>query len=88
MMTFHFRLKRISKPRHRRLKFDLEKLIYPNVLETFQAMIGGKYALLTIMNNEDADIDSLITTLNTAVAVTAEILDMCDKRKELKKEKI
>ena len=51
-------------------------------------MIGGKYALLTIMNNEDADSDSLITTLNTAVAVTAEILDMCDKRKELKKEKI
>ena len=39
------------------LKFDLEKLKDPNVLETFQAMIGGKFALLTIMDNEDTDLD-------------------------------
>ena len=32
MMTFHLRLKRISKPQHTRLKFDLEKLKDPNVL--------------------------------------------------------
>ena len=42
MMTFHLRLKRISKPKHTRLKFDLKKLKDSNVLETFQAMIGGK----------------------------------------------
>ena len=71
------------------------------MLETFQAMIGGKFAPLTIMNNEDADVDSLITTFNTAVTekaseildkhrqkknpwVTAEILDLCDKRRELR----
>ena len=47
MMTFHLRLKRISKPKHTRLKFDLEKLKDPNVLETFQATIGGKFAPLT-----------------------------------------
>ena len=52
------------------------------------------------MNNEDADMDSVITTFNTAVTettreiigkhcqekkprVTAEILDLCDKRREL-----
>ena len=35
MMTFHFRLKRIRKPKHTRLKFDLEKPKDPNVLETF-----------------------------------------------------
>ena len=57
MMTFHLCLKRISKPKHTRLKFDLEKLKNPNVSETFQAMIGGKFAPLTIMNNEDADMD-------------------------------
>ena len=62
MMIFHLRLKTISKPKHTRLKFDLEKLKYPNVLKTFQAMIGGKFAPLTIMNNEYADVDSMITT--------------------------
>ena len=35
MMTFYLLLKRISKPKHTRLKFDLEKLKDPNVLETF-----------------------------------------------------
>ena len=63
MMTFYLRLKRISKPKHTRLKFNLEKLKDPNVLETFKAMIGGKFAPLTIMNNEDTDLDSIITTL-------------------------
>ena len=71
MMTFHLSMKRISKPKHTRLKFDLKKLKDPNVLETFQAMIGGKFAPLTIMSNEDTDIDSMITTFNTAVTETA-----------------
>ena len=65
-------------------------------------MIGGRFAPLTIMSNEDTDIDSVITTFNTAVTetaseilgkhhqkkkplITAEILDLCDKRRELKK---
>ena len=69
MMTFHLHLKKISKPKHPRLKFYLEKLKDPNVLETFQAMIliGGKFASLTIMSNEDTDTDSMITTFNTEV---------------------
>ena len=57
MMTFRLRLKKISEPKHTRLKFDLEKLKDPKVLETFQAMIGGRFAPLTIMSNEDTDID-------------------------------
>ena len=61
-------------------------------------MIGGKFAPLTIMNNEDTDMDSVITTFNTAVTetaseilgnhrqkkktcVTAEILELCNKRR-------
>ena len=68
-------------------------------------MIGGKFAPLAIMSNEDTDIGSMITTFNTAVTetaseilgkhrqkkkpwITAEILDLCDKRRELKKENI
>ena len=82
-MTFHLRLKRISKPKHRRLKFDLEKLKDPNVLETFQAMIGWKFALLFILYNKDTDMDSIIATFNTAVTETAsEILAKhCQKTK-------
>ena len=34
-------------------------------------MIGGRFAPLTIMSNEDTDIDSMITTFNTAVTETA-----------------
>ena len=56
---------------HTRLKFDFEKLRDPNVLESFQAMIGGKFAPLTIMNYEDTDLDLTITTFNTAVTETA-----------------
>ena len=85
-MTFHLHLKRISKRKHTRLKFDFEKLKDPSALETFQATIGGKFASLTIMNNEDADMDSMITTLNTAVIETAsEILSKhCQREKTTK----
>ena len=67
-------------------------------------MIGGRFAPLTIMSNEDTDIDSMITTFNTAVTetaseilgkhrqkkkpwITAEILDLCDKRRELRRKR-
>ena len=71
MMTFPLRLKRISKLKHTRVQFDLEKLKDPNVLETFKAIIGGKFAPLNIMNNADTDMKSMITTFNTAVTETA-----------------
>ena len=108
MVSFHLRVKRISKEKHTRLSSDLEKLKDPNVLEAFQVvilLISGKFAPLTIMNNEDADIDSVITIFNTAVTettsetlgkhrqkkkpwVTAKIPDVCDERRELRKEGI
>ena len=67
-------------------------------------MIGGGFAPLTIMSNEDTDIDSMITTFNTAVTetaseilgkdcqkkkplFTADILDLCNKRRELRKKR-
>ena len=82
-MTFHVRLKRFSKPKHTKLKFGLEKLKDSNVLETFQAMIGGKSAPLTIMSNEDTDTDSMITTFNTAVTETAS--EILGKHRQKKK---
>ena len=65
------------------LKFDLEKLKDPNVLESFQAMIGGTFAPLTIMSNEDTDIDSMIITFNTAVTETAS--EILGKHRQKKK---
>ena len=53
MMTFHLRLRRISKLKHTRLKFYLEQLKDPNVLETFQIVIVGKFAPLTIKMSMD-----------------------------------
>ena len=105
MTTFQLLLKRISKPKHISLKFDDEKLKDPNVLETFQVMIGGKFTPVAIMDNEDTDLDSMMTTFNTTVIetaseilgkhlqkkkpwVTAEILDLCDKRRELRKKRL
>ena len=75
--------KKITKPKYTTYKFDLEKLKDPNVLETFQAKIGGKFAPLTIMNNEDADMHSLVTTFNTAVTETAS--EILGKNRQKKK---
>ena len=83
MMTFHLRPKRISKPKPTRLKFDLEKLKEHYVFETFKAMIGRKFAPLTIMNNEDTDMDSIITTFSTAVTETASEI-LCKHRQKKK----
>ena len=71
IMTFRLHLKKISKPKHARLKFDFEKLKDANVLEIFQAMIGGRFAPLTIMKYENTYLDLVITTFNTAVTETA-----------------
>ena len=106
-MTFNLHPKRISKPKHTRLKSDLEKLKDFSVLETFQAV---KFAPLTLINNEDTDADSMIITFNTTVTearailgkhrqkkrkkkggggnlVTAEILDLCGKKREPRKKR-
>ena len=65
-------------------------------------MIGGKYAALTTLCDDDRHIDTIANTINTAVTDTANeilgkhrtvkkpwvingVLDLCDKRRELKK---
>ena len=71
MMTFRVRLKKARKPNHPRLRFDLENLRDPDVACTFQATIGGKFAPLIGLSDEDMDIDTMITTYNTAVTDAA-----------------
>ena len=102
MMTFQVRLKKTRKPNQPRLRFDLEKLRDPDVACTFQATIGGKFAPLIGLSDED--MDTMITTYNTAVTdaaseilgkqrrrkkpwITKDVLDLCDERRDLKKKR-
>ena len=71
------------KPNQPRLRFDLEKLRSPDVACTFQATIGGKFAPLIGLSDEDMDMDTMITTYNTAVTDAAsEILYKERRRKK------
>ena len=83
MMTFRVRLKETSKPNQPRLRFDLEKLRDPDVACTFQATTGGKFAPLIALSDENKDMDTMITTYNTAVTDAAsEILGKERRRKK------
>ena len=62
---------------------NLNKLKDPSVLETFQAMTGGKFAPLTIMKYENTYLDLVITTFNTAVTETAS--EILGKHRQKKK---
>ena len=53
-----------TKPNRPRLRFDLKKLRGPDVACTFRATIGGKFAPLIGLSDEDRDIDTMITTYN------------------------
>ena len=83
MMTFQVRLKMAREPNQLRLRFDLEKLRNPDVACTFQATIDGKFAPLIGLSDEDMDMDTMITTYNTAVTDAAcEILGKERRRKK------
>ena len=80
MMTFRVRLG--EKAKSAKKSFNLEKLRDPDVACTFQATIGGKFAPLIGLSDEDMSIDTMITTYNTAVTDAAsEILGKERRRK-------
>ena len=53
------------------MRFDLEKLNDPTVMSAFQATIGGRFAPLATLVDEDSDLDSVVTHFNKAVTDTA-----------------
>ena len=104
MMTFKLHLTKVSEQGHTRIRFDLEKLKDPEIAETFKAMIGGKFAPLTLLDADDSNMDDLVNKFNVAVTetanetlgkcrhqnepwVTPDIFHLCNKRRELKKDK-
>ena len=50
---------------------------------TFQATIGGKFAPLVGLRDEDMDINTMITTYNTVTDAASEILSKERRRKKL-----
>ena len=71
MMTFKTRLKNSRKPTQPRIRFDLEKLNNPTVMSVFQATVGGRFAPLAMLVDEDADLDSMVTHFSKTVTDTA-----------------
>ena len=71
MMTFQTRLKNSRKPTLTRIRFDLEKLNDPTVMSAFQTTIGGRFASLATLVDEDVDLDSMVTHFDKAVTDTA-----------------
>ena len=71
MMTFRLHLQRVKNQGGIRTRFSLEKLTDPNIAESFRATIGGKFAPLLALENQDTKIDALINSFNTAVTETA-----------------
>ena len=69
MMTF--RLQRMKNQGNITIRFSLEKLKDPNTAEIFPAMIGGKFAPLLALENQDTQTDTLINSFNTAMTETA-----------------
>ncbi|GFO33446.1 endonuclease-reverse transcriptase [Plakobranchus ocellatus] len=100
MMTFALRLKKNKKRGNIRIKFDVDKLKDPNILTTFQANIGGRFAPLPALDNDqDLTFDDLAETFRRSIKTTRqtscreekwmtdEILALCDQSRSLKKRK-
>ena len=70
-MTFSLRFQRVKNQDNIRIKLSLEELRDPNIAEIFRATIGGKFVPLFTLENEDAEIEALINSFNTAVTEIA-----------------
>ncbi|XP_072039529.1 uncharacterized protein [Amphiura filiformis] len=103
ILNFLVRLKTTNRTKSTRIKFNLDRLKDPNISDSFKATVGGKFAPLLMLNDNDSFemltskfneimIEAATETLEkhrrkTQKWVTEDILDMCDKRRKLKKDK-
>ena len=71
MMTSRLHLQRMKNQGNIRIRLSLEKLKDANIEEIFRATIGGKFAPLLALENQDTKIDALTNSFNTAVTETA-----------------
>ena len=95
------KLKERQKPANPRIKFDLENLDDPEVAEIFQARICSIFAALSILDKDINELttslnEAVLETAEEVVCrqrkkhkpwVTNDIFDLCDERREKKKDK-
>ena len=72
-----------GKPTKPRIRFDLEKMNYPLVMNAFKATIGSRCAPLTTLVDEDAELEPIVTEFNKVVTNTA--TDLLGKHRQKKK---
>ena len=65
MMMFQTRLKKSRKQTQPRIRFDLEKLNDPLVMN--EPTIGSRFAPLAMLVDKDAELDSIVTDINKVV---------------------
>ena len=82
MMSFRLRLKKIKMQSPTRIKFDLERLKDPQVADAFQAMKGGQFTPLTLLNADDTEVDTLVNSFNKALTESAS--EILGKRRAVK----
>mgnify|MGYP006273469667 CR=1 FL=1 len=101
LLNMKMKLKKKYQAARTRIKFDLEKLRDPEVAEVFQAQLGGRFAALNILNNDINDLTNSFNEAVRVTAeevlglerkkhkpwTSNDILDLCDKRRSLKKTK-
>ena len=101
LLVMKMKLKKRQKPANPRIKFDLERLEDPEIAEIFEAKIGGRFAALNILDKDINELttsfnEGVLETAEEVVGrqrkkhkpwVTNDILDLCDERREKKKEK-
>ncbi|GFO48118.1 hypothetical protein PoB_007462300 [Plakobranchus ocellatus] len=72
MMTFALRLEKNKKRGNIRIKFNVDKLKDPNIVTTFQANIGRRFApLLALDNDQHLTADDLVETFNETLSEEA-----------------
>ena len=74
MMTFRLHLQRMKSQGNKRMRFSLEKPKDSNIADIFRATIGGKFAPLLVLGNQDTEIDTLINRCNTVTETANDIL--------------
>ena len=71
MMTFRLKLKRVKKDKFNRIKFDLNKLKSPSILDQFNSIIGGKFNSLINLKDTAFDVDEMSIKFNNVLYETA-----------------
>ena len=101
LLNMKLRLKKKPNTSNPRIKFNLERLRDPAIAEIFQAQLGGRFAALNVLDTDLNDLttdfnEAVCETAEEVLGrqrkkhrpwITNDILDLCDERRTLKRNK-